>query len=177
MSPRLSFVLDNWLDPDPDRRTLSAIKAAAVLREKIVLPSETRTSIDAKTEATSAENNQNGAGPSWSGAFPRDSFLGEILHNLEERTEQRVYPSELPSNSQLIIQDLAPGLYIKIPKEAIAACEGALSFLSHGWVLFFLDHDDLAHACAILLPLFSIPFWICWFFDDQSPNRTLDDRD
>jgi serine/threonine protein kinase len=164
MSPRLSFVLDNWLDPDPDRRTLSAIKAAAVLREKIVLPSETRTSIDAKTEATSAENNQNGAGPSWSGAFPRDSFLGEILHNLEERTEQRVYPSELPSNSQLIIQDLAPGLYIKMPKRSNSSMRGGTIFpiAWMGFVFFWTTMTLRMHA-PFFFPLFSIPFWIAGF--------------
>ncbi len=38
MSPRLSYVLNNWLDPDPDRRFLSAANAASMLRGELPLP-------------------------------------------------------------------------------------------------------------------------------------------
>jgi len=40
-SPRLSYVLNNWLDPDPDRRSLSASTAASILRGELPLPAAT----------------------------------------------------------------------------------------------------------------------------------------
>jgi len=38
MSPRLSYVLNNWLDPDPDRRSLSAAQSASILRGESAPP-------------------------------------------------------------------------------------------------------------------------------------------
>ena len=164
MSPRLSYVLDNWLDPDPDRRTLSAVKAAEILRGKVALSSETRENLDAKTETTSAENNQYGAGPFWNGTFSRDSFLGEILHNLEEKTEQKAYPSELPSGSLLTIQNLEPGLYIKMPKRSNTSMRGGTVFpiAWMGFVFFWTTMTLRMHA-PFFFSLFSIPFWIAGF--------------
>lgn len=38
MSPHLSYVLNNWLDPDPDRRSLSAAQSASILRGESAPP-------------------------------------------------------------------------------------------------------------------------------------------
>jgi len=57
LSPSLAYVLDNWLDPDPDRRFLSAAKAAAILRGEEPVPTAARAS--APGNARSFENTRN----------------------------------------------------------------------------------------------------------------------
>jgi len=164
MSPRLSYVLDNWLDPDPDRRTLSAVKASGILREKADIPSEIRRDLGSEKKSEYIENSQNSSGAFWGGTYSRDSILGEILHNLEDKSEQRAYPSELPSNSQLKIQDLEPGLYIKIPKRSNTSMRGATAF-PVAWIgfVFFWTTMTLRMHASFFFSLFSIPFWIAGF--------------
>jgi hypothetical protein len=68
MSPRLSYVLNNWLDPDPDRRFLSAANAAAMLRGELSLPGATPSP---QGEALSDQIEA----PEYPSALPSDSTL------------------------------------------------------------------------------------------------------
>jgi hypothetical protein len=68
ISPRLSYVLNNWLDPDPDRRFLSAANAAAMLRGELSLPGATPSP---QGEALSDQIEA----PEYPSALPSDSTL------------------------------------------------------------------------------------------------------
>jgi serine/threonine protein kinase len=68
MSPRLSYVLNNWLDPDPDRRSLSAATSASILRGELSVPAATNSP---QTEALADLNEA----PIYPSELPADSAL------------------------------------------------------------------------------------------------------
>jgi serine/threonine protein kinase len=137
MSPRLSYVLDNWLDPDPDRRFLSATKSASILRGES--PASSASPASSPTSAPGMSNQKSAT----------------------HRPESREYPSELPADSALEIQTLEPGLYIKLPRRRLGASRGFTVFpiVFLGFV-FFWTTMTMRMRAPIFFPLFSIPFWI-----------------
>jgi serine/threonine protein kinase len=148
MSPRLSYVLDNWLDPDPDRRFLSAAKSASILRGESAIPSAASGASRSETSSRQSER---------AGQTPRSIFT-DILHSFEHQSEPREYPEELPSDSTLEIQALDPGLYIKMPRRRRGASSGFSVFpvVWIGFIFFWTTMTIRMHAPIF----FSIPFLI-----------------
>lgn len=151
ISPRLSRVLNSWLDPDPDRRALSASQAAAILRGSSEIP-------DSQSDLVADEVHL------WRSAdepLISRSIFSDIVRTLNREPEPSEYPSGLPSDSTLTVQDLNPGLYIKMPRRGRGAFTGLAVFpiVWLGFVFFWTGMTMRMHA-PMFFPLFSIPFWI-----------------
>ena len=153
ISSRLSRVLQSWLDPDPDRRSLSASQAAAILRG--TAPEPTRES-QSDFAADEVRLDRIAEEP-----LIRHSLFSDIVRTLNQETEHPEYPSALPSDSALTLQDLEPGLYIKMPRRRKSALSG-LAFFPVVWLgfVFFWTSMTMRMHAPMFFPLFSIPFWI-----------------
>jgi serine/threonine protein kinase len=156
LSPGLAYVLGNWLDPDQDRRFLSAAKAAAILRGEEPVPTAVLAS--SPSNARSSENTRNVESLQSS----RRALISHILSEPDAGRESVDYPAELPSDSKLEIQPLDPGLYIKLPRGKRAASSSGFAFFPIVWLgfVFFLTTMTLRMRAPMFFPLFSIPFWI-----------------
>lgn len=155
ISSRLSRVLNSWLDPDPDRRSLSAAQAAAILRGSAPASSpaeERQPEIDTDEVRLGRISEEP--------LFTR-SIFSDIVRTLNKESERPEYPSALPSDSALTLQDLDPGLYIKMPRKRRSALSGLAIFpvVWLGFVFFWTSMTMRMHA-PMFFPLFSIPFWI-----------------
>ena len=156
LSPGLAYVLGNWLDPDQDRRFLSAAKAAAILRGEEPVPTAALASGPSNahgSESTrSVENLQSS----------RRALISHILGEPDIGREPLDYPAELPSDSRLEIQPLDPGLYIKLPRGKRAGGVSGFAFFPIVWLgfVFFWTTMTLRMRAPMFFPLFSIPFWI-----------------
>ncbi len=155
ISSRLSRVLNNWLDPDPDRRTLSASQAAAILRGSApsAAPAEER---QADFSAEKVRLGRITEEPLIS-----HSIFSDMIRTLSREPKHPDYPSALPSDSALTVQDLDPGLYIKIPRRRKSALSG-LALFPVVWLgfVFFWTSMTMRMLAPMFFPLFSIPFWI-----------------
>lgn len=162
LSPRLAYVLDNWLDPDPDRRTLSAASAADILRGEKELPSVT----PQKTQKTAEFEDE-------IDLEPTARHLRRIFNGIENaRFDRSVfdrpaedassYPDALPADSRIVVQDLEPGIYIKQPRGSTLGGHAGLSLFPIAWLgfVFFWTTMTLRMRAPIFFPLFSIPFWV-----------------
>lgn len=146
MSPRLSYVLDNWLDPDPDRRFLSASQSASILRGEITVPGKENLDGDAFDHLRQSFH-----------ASPQDG-----METFTKPDEVNEYPSALPSDSRLEIQSLDPGLYIKLPRGGQRGATRGFSVFPVVFLgfVFFWTTMTMRMRAPIFFPLFSIPFWI-----------------
>ena len=157
ISSSLSRVLNSWLDPDPDRRTLSAPRAAAILRgsEPVSAPPPIpETQPDAGADEIRL-------GRIADEPLISRSIFSDMVRTLNREPEHPDYPSELPADSALTVQALDPGLYIKIPRRRRSALSGLALFpvVWLGFVFFWTSMTMRMHA-PVFFPLFSIPFWI-----------------
>lgn len=167
LSPRLAYVLDNWLDPDPDRRTLSAASAAAILRGETALPSptaqkprdavENEDEIDLEPAARQLRRIFNGIEKA---RFDGSAFDRAVFDRSAEGAAS--YPEALPADSRIVVQDLEPGIYIKQPRGSTLAGHTGLSLFPIAWLgfVFFWTTMTLRMHAPIFFPLFSIPFWV-----------------
>ncbi len=155
ISSRLSKVLNSWLDPDPDRRSLSATQAAAILRG-----SASSATLSAENQADSRTDDIRFDRIAEEPLIPR-SLFSDIVRTLNQEPEHPEYPSALPSDSTLTLQDLDPGLYIKMPRRRRSALSG-LAFFPIVWLgfVFFWTSMTMRMHAPMFFPLFSIPFWI-----------------
>lgn len=150
VSAKLSYVLNNWLDPDPDHRSLAASNAALILREKMPIP-------ERKTETPFKEaQSSNGINDS---SFAHTIF-SDFLRLVNKEPETQNYPSELPSGSTLTVQDLDQGLYIKLPHRRGGS--NGLTIFPFAWLgfVFFWTTTSMRMHAPLIFSLFSIPFWI-----------------
>jgi hypothetical protein len=142
--------LNNWLDPDPDHRSLSASNAALIIREKMPIPKR-------KTEASFEESQSSNGNHESSFAH---TIFSEFLRVVNKEPETKDYPSELPSGSTITVQDLDPGLYIKLPHRRGGSNGFTVFPLAWlGFVFFWTTMSMRMHA-PFVFSLFSIPFWI-----------------
>lgn len=156
LSPSLAYVLDNWLDPDQDRRSLSAAKAAAILRGEHAIPTVAPDLSPGNAHSSESTHNIEDL------RFFRHTPMVHFLDESEDSREFAGFPAELPSSSRLEIQSLDPGLYIKLPRGKLAGSFSGFTFFPIVWLgfVFFWTSMTLRMRAPIFFPLFSIPFWI-----------------
>lgn len=186
MSPRLSHVLNNWLDPDPDRRTLSARDAAAILRGKQAIPSRSASRIayprggreepdflDAASpravNVPTTDDNEPGIedfdGPYRNHpAFVARRSVAALRQSAvpEEIPDDDPSPVELPTDSKIEVLPLEPGIHIKLPRNATRPGRTGPVFFPIFWLGFvaFWTMMTIRMRAPFIMPLFSIPFWI-----------------
>jgi eukaryotic-like serine/threonine-protein kinase len=133
LGPALSAVLSSWLDPDEERRGISASDAAKMLRGEIAPP----------LAATAGQ----ARGPE-----------PDIVISLDEEAPRL----DLPSDSRIKIAEEAGRLAIELPPAGLsnpsALGIGGFSIFWLGFVAFW-TFSAAAMGAPIFFVLFSLPFW------------------
>jgi eukaryotic-like serine/threonine-protein kinase len=164
LSPRLLFVLDNYLDPDEERRDLPIAQAIALLKGERDVPGS--------AEPPASGPPARRAAPS---ALPADeSALSRALAKLADLAADRIVANgaeegddgepgyALPTDSRVKLRFDRDSLSLSIPRGSPLS-PGFIGggFFTVFWLGFvaFWTFMAIAMGAPLFFPLFSLPFW------------------
>lgn len=173
LSPALAAVLDSWLEPDVERRSLSAMDAAAMLRGR----KKPRRPASAAA-AAAGENAQAGAASASEDLLPdalRLSAFDLPLLSPEAASSRPVKPVPaedsgdpipLPADSRVVLEQGGGRLLVKIPRPGFKGSAVPGMTFAVSWIGFvaFWTFMVIRMRAPIFFPMFSIPFWAVGIF-------------
>ncbi len=166
LSPRLLYVLENYLDPDEERRDLPIAEAVALLRGERDIPgsAEKLSAIPAGTALSAGR-----AAP-----MADESALSRALAKLAELAADRMGAADaedgedegtvpaLPTDSRVRLRYDQDSLSLSIPRGSPLSPGflggGVFAVFWLGFVAFW-TFMAVASGAPLFFPLFSLPFW------------------
>ena len=183
LSPRLAYVLDNYLEPDESHRNLPVDQAVEILRGSRPVPSSAMQESAGQKSFGQQSAGQQSDG--WIGEGRLDRALARLADLAAERMEQAaegqidhedyengyegdgIGQAGLPGDSTVVFEVDAESLHLAIPRASILSP----SFLAGGffaviWLGFvaFWTFMAVAMGAPLFFPLFSLPFWAVGIF-------------
>jgi serine/threonine protein kinase len=184
LSPRLAYVLDNYLDPDETLRNLPVDQAVEILRGSRPVPSPVQTLGDLQGRRGKERQAEGWKGEGWKAGGRLDKALARLAELAAERLEQESggysghdgYDDDqtdpgaspaLPGDSTVELEMDGESLHLFIPRSSLLNP----SFLAGGffaviWLGFvaFWTFMAIAMGAPLFFPLFSLPFWAVGIF-------------
>jgi serine/threonine protein kinase len=154
VSAKLAPILSSWLEPDVFMRTLSAERAAKILRGELEIR-ELEPSTPGRTSRAAS-----------TGANLLDTFRETMIKATTTASQEQIrYPESLPSESKVVIQRTEDTSIIHFPKIGIRGSSIPGVTFAVFWVGFvaFWTLMTLRMRAPIFFPFFSIPFWVIGF--------------
>jgi eukaryotic-like serine/threonine-protein kinase len=174
LSPRLAYVLGNYLQPDEALRNLPPDTAIEILRGSLPLPSSAPPAVP-----------KTGVKLAGSGEGRLDKALARLADLAAERLEQeseRRYGFEdqedetegegstapaLPGDSAVVLESTAESFRLSIPRSSFLTpsfmASGFFALIWLGFVAFW-TFMAIAMGAPLFFPLFSLPFWAVGIF-------------
>jgi serine/threonine protein kinase len=154
ISAKLAPILSSWLEPDVFMRTLSAEKAAKILRGELDIPEEKEASPSRASKAASANGSL------------LEAFRENIINATTPANSKKIrYPESMPSDSKVYIQRTEDSSIVNFPRIGIRSSAIPGATFAVFWVGFvaFWTMMTLRMRAPIFFPFFSIPFWVIGF--------------
>jgi serine/threonine protein kinase len=169
LSPALAAVLDSWLEPDVDRRSLSATDAAAMLRGR------KRPGRPAAAAAAGTAPGEGAATDLIPDAVRLSTFDLPLVHPLQHSGQQprpdpvpadSGPPLPLPADSRVVMEESDGRLLVKIPRPGFKGSAMPGMTFAVSWIGFvaFWTFMVIRMRAPMFFPMFSIPFWAVGIF-------------
>ncbi len=174
LSPALAAVLDSWLEPDVERRSLSALDAAAMLRGR-KKPGRRAPAAAAGTGESAQAGVARGAGEDLLPDALRLSAFDLPLLSPEAVSGRPVQPAPaadngvplpLPADSRVVLEQSGGRLLVKIPRPGFKGSAVPGMTFAVSWIGFvaFWTFMVIRMRAPMFFPMFSIPFWAVGIF-------------